>query len=130
MNETPLERRRRQHLELLVRDYEQARDDERHALGIQINILGMAIAALAAMIAAAFAIGVEGEAMGSGYVLIGFYGVMPALLLLPALAALWFARHAVIRGFYMRALERKIREQAGFSGSPGTGATPYRALRV
>lgn len=104
-------------LELLLVDYEQARDDERQLEGVQVALLGMLIAAYVAMLTLLNKIG---ETIPSGfspetttlrYSLVAIYALAPLIVFLPTALAQFVASRATIRSFYIRGLEHEIRAE-------------------
>ena len=93
----------------LLRDYEQARDDERHFQALQGSAIAVALTAVSLLGAVAFVIGGDDDVpdvISAGAPLI----VLSVLAFIQSAGAV-----AVLRSYYMRALERELRTLTGLN---------------
>jgi len=98
-------------VDALLRDYEQAREDERHFQALQSSAIAVALTALSLLGAVAFVIG--GNTRVPDVILAGApLMVLTILAFIQAGGAI-----AVIRNYYMRALERDLRAAASLPHS-------------
>lgn len=104
-------------LEVLIADYEQARDDERQLEGVQVALLGMLVASYVAMLTLLNKVGNDisdallPDATVLRYSLVATYALAPLIVFLPTALAQFVASRATIRSFYIRGLEHEIRAE-------------------
>lgn len=104
-------------LEVLIADYEQARDDERQLEGVQVALLGMLVASYVAMLTLLNKVGNDisdallPDATVLRYSLVATYALAPLIVFLPTALAQFVASRATIRSFYIRGLEHQIRTE-------------------
>jgi hypothetical protein len=99
-------------LQVLLSDYEQARDDDRYTITVQSTLLSVALGFLGAAVYALLQLCGDGhcnqnEAYFAAILPVGPLGIVALLLFSGA--------SATARGFYLRALEREIQRRAGVS---------------
>ncbi|WP_436700013.1 hypothetical protein [Nocardioides sp. BYT-33-1] len=116
-------------LESLLLDYEQAREDERQFQTIQASVIALAMTALSILGAIVFAIE-EGTDIPKPVI-----AIAPMIVLVPLVMIHHGGAMAIMRSFYMRALERTIRQRVGFTGSdldayPGLRPISYTELSM
>jgi hypothetical protein len=102
-------------LEILTSDYEATRDDQRQAYTRQAAVLSAGIAVFAAF----YYLTAENRSYLLERPLLAF--ALPLAPFLIAQTYIWYEIDTVLRGYYVRALERAIQERISVPSTLGTG---------
>lgn len=101
-------------LDLLITDYSHGRDDERQLELVQAALLTITLASFFGVLTVMSGIRNNTEAPNAStpdYLEIATYALAPLGVILPAIVAEWVAGRAILRSFYLRALEHEIRAE-------------------
>ncbi len=107
-------------LELLIADYQEARDDERQLEAVQAAILAITLGSFFGVLTILATVG-DGESLAANAV----YALSPLAIFVPASVGQWVAGRAVLRSFYLRALEHELRYELNALSLEGQDVTRF-----